>query len=161
VSARLLGAAAILFIGILLGRRGSAAFFEHIRQLEGFLLLLRHVRERIACFHTPKKQIFPSFRNAALERAGVLSGLAEGDLTAALLEARGALYLDEGEMAILLELSEGLGQGYLAEELSRCDLAVCRLEAALAAAREATPRKARIVRTVSVSGALALVLVFL
>ena len=50
---------------------------------------------------------------------------------------------------------------YLAEELSRCELAAGRLEGALAAAREGLPRTAGIYRTVAVSGALAVILVFL
>ena len=161
MTVRLFGAAAILAVGILLGARGSAAATEHIRQLEGLLLLVRHVRERISCFHTPKERIFLTFRHEALSRIGFLRELCRGDMTAALQACRDSLYLSEEELAILLEFSAGLGQGYLAEELSRCELAAGRLEGALAAAREGLPRTAGIYRTVAVSGALAVILVFL
>ena len=161
MSVRLIGAAALFALGILLGMRGSAAAGEHIRQLEGFLLLVRHIRERIACFHTPKDRIFPSFRHEALLRVGFLGEVCRVGLSGALSACRSALYLDEGEMAILEEFAAGLGQGYLSEELARCDLAAARLEACLAAAREGLPRTARLYRTVAVSFSLAVILVLL
>ena len=105
-------------------------------------------------------ETLPEFGKTASVVPGAIPGYFE-DMTAALQACRDSLYLSEEELAILLEFSVGLGQGYLAEELSRCELAAGRLEGALAAAREGLPRTAGIYRTVALSGALAVILVFL
>ena len=155
------GAASVLFLSFYLSLCGTHVFRERLAQLDGFLLLLRHVRERISCFHTPKGEILESFQNPALARSGLLAALGGGDRAAALTATGDRLYLDEGEAAILTEFADGLGTGFTREELARCDLAISRLEGAIAARREATPRAAKLYRTVVMCTAMALVIILI
>ena len=155
------GAFGVLCLSVYLAACGGRVFRERLLQLDGFLLLLRHIRERIACFQTPKSEIFGSFQNAALLRAGFLTALRGGDLSAALSATQARLYLDEGESAILSEFAEGFGTGFAKEELARCDLAIARLEHAIATRREALPRTAKLYRTVVMCSALAVIIIFI
>ena len=155
------GAFSVLCLSVYLAFYGSRVFHERLLQMDGFLQLLRHIRERIACFHTPKGEILESFQNPALARAGLLSALGGGDLAAALSATEGRLYLDEGERAILSEFAEGLGTGFAREELMRCDLAISRLEHAIAVRREALPRTSKLYRTMVMCSGMAIIIIFI
>ena len=155
------GAIGVLCLAAYLSFSGGRVFRERLLQMDGLLLLLRHIRERIACFHTPRGEILESFQNPALSRAGFLAAARGGDLAAALAASLDRLYLDEGESAILTEFASGFGAGFAEEELARCDLAIARLEAAITARREALPRTAKLYRTVVVCSALAVIIVFI
>ena len=156
-----LGAISVLSLACYLTLCGGRVFRERLLQLDGFLLLLRHIRGEIACFRTPKDEILGRFRNAALARAGFLDAAVGGELSSALDACRARLYLDEGESAILSEFAKGFGTGFASEELARCDLGIARLETAIAARREALPRTAKLYRTVVMCSALAVIIVFI
>ena len=155
---KLLGAAVLLALGGLVALRGGAVYLEGLCQAEGFLALLRHIRERIACYRTPTPELFHGFRNAALARAGVLAAAGTGDFSGALLATFDRLYLDSGECEVLSAFAAGLGSGFAEEEVARCDLAIRRMEEAVAARRAALPRRVRLFRTLSLSATAALVL---
>lgn len=155
------GAFGVLCLSVYLALCGGRVFRERLLQMDGFLLLLRHIRERIACFRAPKGEILESFQNPALSRAGFLTAVGSGDLSAALSASQDRLYLDEGESAILSEFAAGFGTGFVDEELARCDLAIARLEAAIATRREALPRTAKLYRTVVMCSALAVIIVLI
>ncbi len=136
-------------------------FSERIRQLEGFLKLLRHTREEIACFHTPTPEIFASFENAALRDAGFLAPLCERGFSAALSAARGRLLLSDEELSPLVSFAEALGGGFTEEETARCDLAIAAVERALGERREGLPRLLKLCRTLFLGAGLALVIVLI
>lgn len=161
MTVKLFGAIVILVLSSAVVLRGAAVFRERIAELEGFLLLFRHIREQIACFRTPAHEILASFRNEALSRAGFLPLDKDRDLAAALAAARDRLYLDPDELAVLSEFCEGFGRGYVTEELARCDLATARLTDAIAKRREALPKTCKLFRTLVMSGALAVIIVLL
>lgn len=161
MTVKLFGALVILVLSAILILRGASVFRERIAELEGFLLLVRHIREQVACFRTPANEILASFHNEALARAGLLPLAPGTDLSAALSAACDRLYLDPDELAILREFADGFGRGYVTEELARCDLAVSRLEAAIGRRREALPRSCKLFRTLVMSGALAVIIVLL
>lgn len=158
---KLIGSLAVLGAAAVFVLRGGAAMRERIAQLEEFILLLRHIREEIACFRTPTPEILAGFHGSALERIGFLQAAKEGDLRTALQATAHRLYLDGEELAVLHEFAAGLGRGYVSEELARCELAISRLTAALSARREALPRTARLFRTLVISGACAVILVLI
>lgn len=158
---KLLGAVGILLAAAMLAARGGAVFRERIRQLEGFLLLLRHIRDEIGVLHTPTDRIFSGFSHPALARAGLTGACLAGGLSSALRAAAERLYLNREEMAVLEGFADALGSGYTAEEVARCDLAIARLTAALSARRDSLPDAARLFRTLLVSSAAAIVLVLI
>ena len=158
---KLIGALTVVLSAVATSLGLCRLFSERIRQLEGFLKLLRHTRERIACFHTPTPEIFASFQNAALLSAGFLEPLCEHGFAEALRAARGRLLLDEEELEPLLSFAEALGGGFSEEETARCDLAIAALERALAERREGLPRMAKLCRTLFLGAGLMLVIVLI
>ena len=158
---KLFGAAILLALGGLFALRGGTVYLEGLRQAEGFLALLRHIRERIACYRTPTPELFCNFQNAALRRAGILSAVGTGDFLGALAASADRLYLDGEEYRALSAFAAELGSGFAEEEIARCDLAIRRMEEAVTARRAALPRAVRLHRTLSLSAAAALVLLLI
>lgn len=161
MTVKLLGSLAMLGIAAVLAARGVAVFRERLLQLEGFVLLLRSIREQIACFRTPTREILAAFQNPALERAGFLAAAKRDGMAAALEESRERLYLDGEELGPLREFSAGLGGGYADEEVARCELCLARLTEAVARRREALPKAAKLYRTLVLGGALAVIIVLI
>ena len=157
---KLLGALAVGLFATRLTFHARHLFSERVLQLEGFLKLLRHTREKIACFRTPTPEIFRSFENDALARAGVLARL-DGGLAAALEGARAGLYLDEEELRPLRDFAETLGSGFCEEEVARCDLAIAAVTEALSCRRESLPRASRLCRTLVIGASLTVIIVLI
>lgn len=154
-----LGALLLAAVGLGLSRHLSRLLQVRIRQMEGFLQLLRTTRERIVGFRTPTPAIFAEFRNEALEAAGFLPALRSGDMRTALVTARDGLYLDDEEMIPLWDFAAALGSGFAEEEAARCELAIAALERALEARRSDRPNAARLGRTLVLGASLAVILV--
>lgn len=161
MAGKLIGSVVLLGMAFLLAFRGGSAFRERILQLEGFILLLRHIREEIAVFRTPTQEILSGFYEPALERAGFLPAARSAGMAAALSAARDRLYLEGEELSALTEFSAGFGRGFVEEELARCDLCLLRLGEALASRREALPRVAKLYRTLLFGGAATIIIVLL
>ncbi len=158
---KLVGALSVFAAALLLSLRGVYAMREEEAQTEAFMLLVRRVREEIACFGTPREKILAAHTSPVLLRAGLDLREARGDLYAALNKARPALYLDAYAFSALLEFSSGLGRGYTEQELSRCDLCLARLEESLSALRLRLPSSAKLFRTLSVGSALGVIILLL
>ncbi len=158
---KLFGAATLAAFALGISRHFQHLLSARIRQLEGFLQLLRTTHDKIVGFGTPTPTIFAAFRNEALEAAGFLPVLRERGLQEALLSAREGLYLDSEELAPLLELAASLGRGFAAEEAARCRVAIAELERALAARRGSRPGSARLCRTLVLGASLAVILVLI
>ncbi len=158
---KIIGSAAILLSALILAVRSSSAMREGIEQTEAFILLVRRVREEIACFRTPREEILASHESEVLSRAGLDLAHSGGDLYTALLTARPSLYLDQRSFAALAEFSRAFGRGYTEEELRRCDLCLSRLEETLREGRRSLPGAQKLLRTLSVGGALAVIILLL
>lgn len=161
MTVKLCGACLMLLLAALLASRGSAALRERVAVLEGFLSLLRYIREKIACFRTPAPDIFESFHCEALSRTGFLTQLRDGGMLFALEHKGDGLYLDGEAMALLSEFAAELGGGYAEEELARCELAISRLSDILASYKESLPKSTKLYRTLMLSGTLAVIIVLL
>ena len=156
---KLIGAATVAAFALVMSSHLSRLLLVRIRQLEGFLQLLRTISDKIIGFRTPTPAIFAAFRNEALEAAGFLPALRSGGMRHALTEARGGLYLDEEEMAPLLEFAETLGSGFADEEVARCGVVIAAVERALEARRGSRPSATKLSRTLVLGASLAVILV--
>ena len=142
----------------------SFSLFERRRleQCEGFLLLIRHVKAQIACFHMPLSRIWQTFSSRELERCGFLSALREsGDFEAALDACRGRIWLSEDELGLLRAFAGELGRSYLEEQMACCDYYIGELERAYAQRRTARPARTRLFRSLFLTGGLMLVILLL
>ena len=144
---RLIGAAALLLLSVYTGASLASMEKKRLRQTEGFLLLVRYIREQISCFRRPLPEIYTGFSNEALENAGFLPALAEGDFSSALARARDTLYLEDEEFKLLGAFGESVGQSFEEEQKALCAYTERELEKALARRREETPKRVRVLRT--------------
>ncbi|MBQ8351154.1 MAG: hypothetical protein IJY20_03810 [Clostridia bacterium] len=153
--------------GLLLG---SFSYFGHylaglegrrVRQMEGFLLLVRHVRTGIVCFAEPMEEIYRRFENEALETCGFLPALREGGFASALHVCRDRLYIGAEEGRALAAFAREVGKSYSREQAAVCDYTIGELEAALRRHQEEAPRRARAARSLAVCGGLALLILLL
>ena len=155
---RLIGA--LLLVGTFgyIGYHFSVMEGRRVRQTEGFLLLLRHIRTGIVCFSNPIEDIYRSFTNPALEACGFLPALRTGGFAHALRVCRESLYMEEEEWHTLLAFSEEVGKSYSHEQAAICDYTIAEMEKALHCRQEEAPRRARAARSLTGGGGLMLLL---
>ncbi len=129
-----------------------------MRQCEGFLLLVRHIRAEIAGFRAPLDEALSRFENDTLEEAGVLSLARERGLSSAIRSCRDGLLLDGGEIECLLCFAEGVGRGYTEEALALCTRTEGTLASALEKRKGEAPARARAGQALLLFGGLSLLL---
>ena len=155
------GSFMLLILTLYLCYEASAMERRRVRQTEGFLLLLRHIKSQISCFCTPVRDIFFSFENDSLERTGFLSEAKKGDFVSALNSCRDKIYLDGEEINLLLAFGEELGKSYRDEEIKNCDYYIRELENLYSKRREEQPNKSRLYRSLVLTCGLMVIIVFL
>lgn len=158
---KIFGTLTLLTITAYLCYQASRLEMKRVRQAEGFLLLLRHVKAQISCFCAPTCDIFSSFENEALSDIGFLEELKKGDFCRAVSLCRDKIYLDEGEINLLIAFGHELGKGYRQQEIEGCDYYISELECAYAKKREEQPKKSRLYRSLVLTGGLMLIIVFI
>lgn len=142
----------------------SFSVFERRRlaQCEGFLLFIRHIKAQISCFHMPLGRIYASFTSEELERCGFLGALRESeDVGKALDAAKGQIWLSKEEMSLLRAFSGELGVSYVDEQVSCCDYYIGELERAYAERRSELPSRAKLYRSLFITGGLMLVIILI
>jgi stage III sporulation protein AB len=157
------------FLGalLLLGSFGYVGYalvgVEHrrVRQTEGFLLLLRHIRNGIVCFSAPIEEIYAGFQNESLEECGFLPALRQGGFAYALQACRHSLLLEAEELHTLSAFAGEVGKSYSREQASICDYTMGELEQALRHRREEAPRRARAAASLALCAGLALLILLL
>lgn len=176
------GAGIILALSLYLGLAAAWEEKRHVRSLAAFCRLLSAVREEVSVLRLPGKEIFAHFHDPFLESVGFLRLLRGGNggskgenpdgedsipytdtvspLTAALShpEMLRRLALEKDEYETLLSFARGFGTGDSTQESARCSEALLRLQSALSRAEGDAPGNIRILRAVSVSGGILLVL---
>ena len=96
------GALTLLLITLYMCLEASRMEMRRVRQTEGFLLLLRHIKAQISCFCTPLCDIYRDFENDSLSSVGFVSALREGGFSYALEACRGKIYLESEVINMLL-----------------------------------------------------------
>lgn len=117
-----------------------------LREAEGILLLLRHIRGQMSSFSLPLPAIYSSFSDPVLEKSGFLLLLREKGLSAA-LQSGMAFVPDKEIQALLSQFAEGLGRDFLAEQLSFCDYVMTVYTDHLDRYRQECPKKCRLHRS--------------
>ena len=131
---------------------------KRVRECEGFLQLVRHIRAEIATFHTPLDRALARFENAALEEAGVLALARTRGLCAALFEKRDTLCLAGEERKVMLAFAEGVGRSYRAEAIALCERTENLLAASLEKEKREAPARVRAGNALLLFGGLSLLL---
>lgn len=154
-----LGIMTLMTITIYLSFEMTLMEKRKLRQTEGFLLFLRHIRAQISCFCTPLSDIFSSFENDALSECGFLKEAQNGDFATAITRCRSKIYLEEEEINMLSSFASQLGTSYRSEQLEICDYYIGEFENLFTRKREDHPKKSKLCRGVILTGGLMLIVV--
>ena len=155
------GALTLLLITLYMCLEASRMEMRRVRQTEGFLLLLRHIKAQISCFCTPLCDIYRDFENDSLSSVGFLSALREGGFSYALEVCRGKIYLEHDVINMLLGFGEELGKSYREEQLEFCDYYISQLECSYDKNRKEQPQRSRLYRSILMTGGLMVIIVLI
>ena len=155
-SALVLVGAAIVGGEIRASRRAKLALRE---ELYRFLL---HIRLQISCFLRPPCEMCIGFESKELRETKFLDELASGEgLLGAFSASRLSELLSDEEGRVICELFSSLGGGYVEDEIKILDAYTEKFLECLEAERRKYSRDVRLVRTLSASGALGVIILFL
>ena len=155
------GALIILFLTFYVGFLFSRMQRGRQRRLECFLQLIRFMESEISCYQTPLDDIYRRFEGESLEECGFLAVLREKGMIAALAECRHKLCFSDEEYRLLTEFSGELGKSYREEQLRFCEYYRRMLENYCAEGREELPGRLKLCRSLTVTGGLLLVILFI
>lgn len=157
---RIFGAAILLISAVICGRAYEKYASRSLFELEELMRALRYIKSRISTFLSPRSELLSGFRSDILARSGFLRRVHEGEELSTAF-ASSSLSIPKAARAALTAFFSELGRGYRTEELSRADSAISECEAILLREREQLPKDVKIVKTLLLSGALALVILML
>lgn len=151
---KLAGAALLLLCGALGGRMICRDRERDLEVIEGYIALIKYIKNQIDCFNKPLDRILASCPNSILASIGASPG--EGGMA----ELLGRSPNPPAAVAELLGgLSLELGGGYRESQLKLCDYYLGRIGAERDRLAAELPRKRRSTMTLCVCGAAALALV--
>ncbi len=157
----------ILGLSLLLFAVGYIGFFSVRHERErpsayaACLAFLKYIRTGIADYHKPIPAIIHDFDNEYLQKIGFLTQDGQGNRrwNTHVLEEKAVLFPDD--LGMFTRFLSELGSGFLGDEIRRCDEAIAAMAAGEKKSLSEAPRKSRIYGTLSVGGALLLLLVFM
>ena len=155
------GALALLAVTLYLCIEASSMEMRRVRQSEGFLMLIRHIKAQISCFCAPLGDIYRDFENDTLYSIGFMTSLRENGMRAALEECREKIYLDEQEIDMLCAFGDELGKSYREQQIEYCDYYISALEQSYQKSREQQPARSRLYRSLVLTGGLMVIIVFI
>lgn len=135
-------------------RRASASLL----QVEGFLTLIRQARLQVECFCMPVSQILSRCEPDLLRRCGYGGNDAPEDFAALWRNSR---IHDPATARILWDFGNAFGRGYREEQTKSCEYCLSLLEERRQVLSEQLPIQRKLYSTLCVSGALALMILFL
>lgn len=156
------------YIGILLIFLASTVFgFALARSAriklknnDGLIFLIRHIRQKIGYFKSTPKEIYETFENQELSRAGFTEILCRDGLTEA-IERVDCFDLDENCEAALREYARNIGKTPLGEQIAASDYLLELLEANQKRLCEEFPAKNKVYSSMGMLfGIMAVILLF-
>lgn len=141
----------IRYFGILLVFAASTVFGfsmassagTRLRNNEGLIFLIRHIRQKIGYFKSTPSEIYASFENRDLEKNGFCKVLCEKGLLEA-IERVNCFELDENCENALKEYAGQIGKTPLGDQISSCDYLIELLETGQKRLCEEYPAKRKV-----------------
>ena len=155
---RIVGAAILSLCGVLFAAHLNRRAECRLRQVEGWISLLRFVKAQVECFSLPMSEILRRCDKEVLRSCGYPADLSPKSFSA-MIEA--ASFCDGESARIARAFSEEFGKGYREEEMRGCDYYLAQLEAHKECLAKKLPAQKKMNATLSVCTALALVLLLL
>ncbi len=152
-------------ICLVLGGWGLGAYLvtRDKRQLsmgDAMLDLVRFIRAQMGSFCRPRAALFSLYDHAYLSLVGFTDALRESGSISTALE-RSSSSADREVTEWMKAFDKELGRTYVEGQLAICDYYIARLETHLRTRRETQPSRTRVWRTITLAGALLLVLLLL
>ena len=134
---------------------------ERIEANEGMLLLIRIIRQNIACFRNPLDLIYQNFTCSALETGNFLSVLKEQGLKSAYLSEKDRFGYDVFTENRLIAFAESVGRLPLEEQVNSCDMLCDLLEEKIKEAKANYPAQKKLYQVLGISLGIAIVILFI
>ena len=147
------------FLVLLSVLKFSDSYSKHVkkrlRECEGFLEFITHVRLQMSCYLKPIRALSEGFHSEALSKTGFLQYIGECEnILEAYKKAERQLSLSLEESEILERLFSSLGAGYLDDELKLLDTYKASLYEIYEKTKKEAPKSAKLVSTLSVTAAI-------
>ena len=155
---RIVGAAILSLCGVLFAAHLNRRAECRLRQVEGWISLLRFVKAQVECFSLPMSEILLRCDQAVLQSCGYPADIPPKSFSA-MCEA--STFCDAECVRIARAFAEEFGKGYREEEMRGCDYYLAQLEAHKEMLAKKLPVQKKMNATLSICAALALVLLLL
>ena len=132
---------------------------RRLSEYRGLCRLVSHLRDTLSEMPLPLCEIYASFSDDALARAGFLAHLKERGLPFAL--DSGVLHLSAEELTPFQAYAEALGGRLYAEERARAEALLSRVTATLSQKTLDAPRKKKLASTLFFTGGMLLLLLLI
>lgn len=159
VICRILGAVMLVLSGIGTARVLNRSASSALEGTEGAIAFLRYTRGQVECFALPLPELIGRCEPEILRKMGYRQGMAVPESMEEFV--RCCAISDRQSAALLKRYAGEFGKNYREGQLRSCDYYLGLLEERRAALATALPAKRRLNSTLSISAALALVILFL
>ena len=157
-----IGAAAIAFAAVMLGRLYRGYVMAARAEEEGMLGLLLHIKGQVGCYLSYGDGLVRGFRCAALSDCGFLEALADGRAFSEAFElCEEKMYSSEAVKEIMLDFCNNFGKGYRDAEMSRLSDVCERLRRAVEKSIAEQEKNLRVARTLIAAAALGIIILLI
>ncbi len=138
----------LLFLGCsLLGSAAARMYRMRVEQLDAFLRIVRHIRDRIELCLVPIDRILEDYECDTLAACGFLLAARELGASDGFASCRERLLLTDSQTEELASFFASLGRHAVSEESSRCTLCERSLSAQLELERAELAKRSKLCRT--------------
>ncbi len=155
---KIAGALILSLSGVLCAAHLNRRAEKRVREISGWISLLRYVKVQIECFSLPMGEILARCERELLSECGFFGEIAPKSFDGLL--AASSLH-DEETRSIVRGFCEEFGRGYREEQTRGCDYYLSMLEGRREFLMEKLPAQKKMNATLSVCAALAIVLLLL
>ena len=158
---KLVGICILLFTSILISRELVAQRRRRLALCEELLRFVCFLRLQIGCFLRPVPEVVADFHSDELTACGFLPLRDDGDLAFAFSSSVAPDIVGAGCAQVLTSLFSSLGSGYLDDEIRLIDAHTSQLGQIVELERVEAARQARLIRTLTASASLGLVILII
>jgi len=155
VTLRYIGIFTVLLAAFLISREYSHYMKKRLRECEGFIAFIAHMRIQVGCFMRPVKELAAGFSSDALSDVGFIDALSESDgIYEAYKKIEPRLSLSKNERDVLELLFSSVGGCYLEEGMKIIEAAYGKMESLHCSLSEECQKNIKLVSVLSVTAAI-------